>query len=581
MLGLVWKDEKGKIFLFLKSILAIIDSVSPLLFMIVPGLIINELTGSKQIRVLTVYLGILTIVPIFIHVLRTIIVRQIEKLSMSINLNIYKSFLAYYTNMDFGSVENPEIGLKQERAQTTLMKTQNIVNHVSGFFQAIIRLIAISSIIGTLNPILIALIICITYINSLITKVINKKIYIIGKKISEVNRYRESADFMLYMGDSYAKETRLFHLQSFLIDHYEQFAKKFNILQLRKHTFSSIPGLSASILNSVQQVILYIYLFVQVLKYGLSIGNMTIYLSAVVQLSGAIKEIFEFYQNLSNASLDIQETMEFMNMPLKQQSTGSLQPVFAERSIIEFRNVSFKYPGSETYAIKNMSITIRCGEKLCIVGTNGSGKSTFIKLLTRLYWPTEGEILLNGKNIYEYSYEEYQQLFSPVFQDFAGYFMPLRENIILNHKYDAKRLDDICRNNGLMDLVNKLPKGYDTQVGKWIDEDGIQPSGGEFQKIAIARAVYHDAPIFLLDEPTAALDPLIEYEIYKQFSDMISNKTAILITHRLSAVQLADKIGVFHKGQLMEYGTHAELYAKGGIYTEMFCKQAQFYKENV
>ena len=200
-----------------------------------------------------------------------------------------------------------------------------------------------------------------------------------------------------------------------------------------------------------------------------------------------------------------------------------------------------------------------------------------IKLLARLYWPTEGEILLNGINIYEYCYEEYQRLFSPVFQDFCEYYMPLRENIILNHEFDAKHLDDICRDSGLDNLVNKLPKGYDTQIGKWmINDDGIEPSGGESQKIAIARAIYHDAPIFLLDEPTAALDPLIEYEIYKQFSEMIADKTALLITHRLSAVQLADKIAVFDEGQLIEYGTHKQLYANGGKYAEMFDKQSQF-----
>ena len=227
-----------------------------------------------------------------------------------------------------------------------------------------------------------------------------------------------------------------------------------------------------------------------------------------------------------------------------------------------------------------MNIKILCNEKLCIVGANGSGKSTFIKLLARLYYPTEGEILLNGINIYEYDYKEYQRLFSPVFQDFCGYFMSLKDNIVLNKEYNQKKLDQICNKCGLTSLLNKLVKGYDTQIGKWIDDEGIQPSGGEFQKIAIARAIYNDAPMFLLDEPTAALDPLIEYEIYKQFSEMITNKTAILITHRLSAVHLADKVAVFENGELVEYGTHKQLYAKGDKYAEMFNKQAQFYRDD-
>lgn len=268
-------------------------------------------------------------------------------------------------------------------------------------------------------------------------------------------------------------------------------------------------------------------------------------------------------------------------MPLKQHNTGDKLPIFDNNSILEFRNVSFKYPGSDNFALKNMSIKIQSNEKLCIVGANGSGKSTFIKLLSRLYWPTEGEILLNGINIYDYSYEEYQRLFSPVFQDFCGYFLPLGYNIVLANEYNQMRLEEICKNSGLTNLVNRLPKGYDSEVGKWIDDEGIQPSSGEFQKIAIARAIYHNAPIFLLDEPTAALDPLIEYEIYKQFNEMITGKTAILITHRLSAVQLADKVAVFDEGQLIEYGTHKQLYESGGKYTEMFDKQAQFYRDRM
>ena len=402
--------------------------------------------------------------------------------------------------------------------------------------------------------------------------------YVIGKEISEADRYQSSANYMLYMV-MYAKEIRLFHLKTFLINHYEKFAKKYNSLKLKRHTVGMAPGIYASVLNFFQQVIIYVYLFISVLKYELPVGNMTIYLTAVGQLSSALNAISDSYLSLSKASLNVQETMDFMNMPLTQHCAGNETPIFDSSSILEFKNVSFKYPGSDNYAIKNMNITVHGNEKLCIVGANGSGKSTFIKLLARLYWPTEGEILLNGINIYNYNFEEYQRLFSPVFQDFCGYFMTLKDNIVLNEEYDIERLDKICYDIGLMNLINKLPKGYETQIGKWIDDEGIQPSGGEFQKIAIARAIYHNAPIFLLDEPTAALDPLIEYEIYKQFNEMITDKAAIIITHRLSAVHLADKVAVFDEGKLIEYGTHKELYANGGKYQEMFDKQAQFYRD--
>jgi ABC-type multidrug transport system fused ATPase/permease subunit len=227
-----------------------------------------------------------------------------------------------------------------------------------------------------------------------------------------------------------------------------------------------------------------------------------------------------------------------------------------------------------------MSITIRADEKLCIIGANGSGKSTFIKLLTRLYMPAEGEILLNGVNIYEYDYIKYQRLFAPVFQDFSRFVLSLKDNIVLTSEYNRERLEGIGAQSGLLPLIEKLPKGYDTQVSKQIDNEGFEPSGGEGQRIAIARAVYHGASIYLLDEPTAALDPLAEHAIYTQFNEMITDKTAVLITHRLSAVQLADKVAVFDKGALIEYGTHKQLYDNGGIYTEMYKKQAEFFVES-
>jgi ATP-binding cassette subfamily B protein len=197
-----------------------------------------------------------------------------------------------------------------------------------------------------------------------------------------------------------------------------------------------------------------------------------------------------------------------------------------------------------------------------------------------LYFPEKGEILLNGVNINEYDYLKYQRLFAPVFQDYITYSLPLKSNIMLADIENLDRLEDVCKKTGIIELVNKLPKGFETQVHKYIDEEGFDPSGGEGQRMAIARALYHDGSVFLLDEPTAALDPNAEYEIYTQFHNMIAGKCAVLITHRLSAVQLADKVAVFDDGHVAEYGTHTELYAKGGIYTEMFDKQAQFYRNN-
>lgn len=269
-----------------------------------------------------------------------------------------------------------------------------------------------------------------------------------------------------------------------------------------------------------------------------------------------------------------------MNIANMVETSGTLEPAFNKDSIIEFVDVSFKYPGSDTYILENFNFSVYGNERLCIVGENGAGKTTFIKLLCRLYVPTEGRILLNGIDIKEYNYRKYLDLFAPIFQDYARYYTTLEKNISLSNETERAKIDDACKQSGLTSFVDKLDKGYDTQIGKWIDPAGIDPSGGEDQRMAIARAIYHSAPIYLLDEPTASLDPNAEFEIYTRFNNMVANKTAILITHRLSAVQLVDKVAVFEKGTVVEYGTHAELYAKGGIYTEMFDKQAQFYRDS-
>ena len=199
--------------------------------------------------------------------------------------------------------------------------------------------------------------------------------------------------------------------------------------------------------------------------------------------------------------------------------------------------------------------------------------------MTRLYVPTDGEILLNGININEYDYREYCKLFAPVFQDFALYNITLGENIVMAEEYNRERLLSATRQSGLSAMVENTKYGYDTIIYKWFDEEGVEPSGGEGQRIAMARALYRGGSVYILDEPTAALDPNAEYEIYTQFNNMITDKCAVLITHRLSAVQLADMVAVFDDGHVAEYGTHAELYAKGGIYTEMFDKQAKFYRD--
>ena len=248
------------------------------------------------------------------------------------------------------------------------------------------------------------------------------------------------------------------------------------------------------------------------------------------------------------------------------------------RHVIEFKNVSFKYPRSENYVLRNVSIKIQSGEHLSIVGLNGAGKTTFIKLLCRMYDVTEGEILIDGVNIKEYSDEEYRKLFAVVFQDFKLFAFSLKENIVLGGEYDEDRFTESLKMSGLYEDAMKLEQGADTMIFKSYDEHGTELSGGQQQKTAICRALYKDAPIVILDEPTAALDPMAEYEIYRKFNDLVGGKTAIYISHRLSSCKFCDKIAVFSDDTIKEYGTHDELAnIENGIYARMYSVQAKYY----
>ena len=248
---------------------------------------------------------------------------------------------------------------------------------------------------------------------------------------------------------------------------------------------------------------------------------------------------------------------------------------------LEFRDVSFRYPNTEAYALRHVNLKFKIGEKLAVVGMNGSGKTTFIKLLCRLYDPTEGEILLNGVDIRKYDYREYQSIFSVVFQDFRLFAFPLGQNVAAGENYDRLKAEQCLREAGFGEQLDKMPRGLDTMLYHDFDKDGVEISGGEAQKIALARALYKDAPFIVLDEPTAALDPVSEYEVYNKFNEISGGKTAIYISHRLASCRYCHQILVFHEGAIIQRGSHEDLLAQSdGKYAELWEAQAQYYTKS-
>ena len=579
MFGRVWQYADGKHYVVTKTLVSALNALVPLAYTILPGLIINELTDGTGLRTVAVYVAVTAALPLILSVINAFGDTYMYKLSLNISLSFQEEFQRFSAAMDYDTIENPDIQVQRDRAQSTIESTLGMVDKPIRFVTSVIKMLAVSSAIFVLNPLIVLLIVVMIYINSLIAKKINAAAHAIGTELSDYDRKLFAPTYM-FDSYEYAKEVRMFGLISMLVDNYRSVKKEANVLEVKQYKANRMPSLSGAVVNFIQQLVVYAYTIFNVLRRGMAIGTMTIYLGMTAQFSDSLKAVFNTYISMTSDNFRIQELINFFKIPSRQRESGNNLPKFDKASVIEFKNVSFKYPGSDIYAIKNLNLKIGGNEKLCIVGINGAGKSTFIKLLTRLYMADEGEILLNGVNINEYDYEAYLRLFAPVFQDFVRYYFTLGRNITLTAPLDKEKLDKICDDCGLTELVGKLPKGYDTQVGKFVDDEGIEPSGGEDQRIAIARACYQGGYIYVLDEPTASIDPMAENEIYTQFHRMIQDHCAILITHRLSAVKLADNIAVFDGGSIAEYGTHAELYAKGGIYTEMFDRQAEFYRDN-
>ena len=323
-----------------------------------------------------------------------------------------------------------------------------------------------------------------------------------------------------------------------------------------------------------------VYIFACLKAWGgaFGIGSVTQYVGAATALAGNVAMFLETVNFISANAPFMEDTFRLLDTPNAMYQGSLTTEKRSDRQYhVEFRDVSFRYPGTENWALRHVNMKFKVGSRLAIVGENGSGKTTFIKLLCRLYDPQEGQILLNGIDIRKYNYRDYMDIFSVVFQDFQLLPQSLGANVAGSGSYDRERVKKALVDAGFEERMSAMPQGLDTQLYKDFAENGVEVSGGEAQKIAIARALYKDAPFIILDEPTAALDPMAEAEIYGKFNDIVTDKTAIYISHRLSSCKFCDEIAVFDRGQVVQQGTHDGLVEAEGKYRELWNAQAQYY----
>jgi ATP-binding cassette subfamily B protein len=425
---------------------------------------------------------------------------------------------------------------------------------------------------------IIVLIIISMLLNFKIVKNINKLHYNIYEENITANR------LVLYLRDSamdykISKDIRLFHMDTLLSDKIKENCQRFGSSYGFIATKAGKMTAQGGVLNNIILYVAYTVIGIKALLGLISVGNVLLLVSAVTVFNTAIVEIIS---NISSAAtqtkylalykqyLETTTNLYKGTLPIEKRDDGQYE--------FEFKNVSFHYPNNDEIIIKDISFKIKTGKKLAIVGPNGAGKTTFIKLLCRLYDPSEGEVLLNGIDIKKYDHKEYIDLMSIVFQDFKLFSTTIKENVKGGLDEIDEQIINYLDQSGFTERLEKLEKGIDTYLYSNFGENGIEISGGEAQKIAIARALYKDSPLVILDEPTSALDPISEYEIYTKFDTLVENKTSIYISHRMSSCRFCDHIIVFNKGEIIQSGHHEKLLSDAkGLYHKMWSAQAKYY----
>lgn len=426
----------------------------------------------------------------------------------------------------------------------------------------------------------VAFLIIFLYVNQRMTQKIQAKI---NKSVEERLPYTRKYDFYVdeYIGrEECGKTVRLFNQQSLLSETLNEIFKKVSKLLSRQTILEARMNQWAEGINVLISGMIYLLLGIMALKRVISVGSICLYAGCITNFLWHFQKWNQQVSLLKMNTKYVKQYLDFMDIKNKKyEGTLPVEKRDDDKFMIEFENVSFHYPGSEKNVLENFSIRFNIGERLAVVGRNGSGKTTFIKLLCRLYDPTEGRILLNGIYKKKYDYKEYLSLFSVVFQDFQIPAFTLGQAVAASQEYDEEHVNDAVKKAGLSSLAARMPYGNETYLTKEFDKTGVNISGGEAQKLAIARALYHDTPFVILDEPTAALDPIAEYEVYAKFDELIGTKTAVYISHRLSSCQFCNDILVIDDGKAVQRGSHEKLIDEEGLYAKLWKTQAKYYQK--
>ena len=564
------------------------DIVGTLLNSYAPKYVLSFIEDDLPFNTIIMYTVIICLIMMILDVISTTCYNSFEFEYRKTEGYVEKKRMDKLFHTDFKNMESPDFLDYAQRAKTALNRGKGFhgVLYQSRNFIAQGTLMILSAVlIGIQNLLMMIIFIVISFgivkISSFFTKRDKIKFSDAMAPTWRKMNYLESTT----KNFDFAKDIRLFNMSNAFFNQLSGVNETYKELNRKHHNRMVLWEVSLGSVLIVQKILMYTWLVYNVVTGAYQISDFVLYVGLVSTFHASVGYVNWIYSDMRTNSLMINDYRNFVDWKEDRETAdekdGHITEINLDKFEFRFENVSFKYPGHDNYVLKNVNLTIKNGAKLAVVGVNGAGKTTFIKLMMKLYEPSEGRILLNDVDIKEYNREEYFKLFSPVFQNVECFAMPIYQNISFaeEDKTDMNKINEVLEQSGLSEKINSYEKGIHTNLLKIFDKEGIDLSGGEKQRLAMARALYKDGKVVILDEPTAALDALAEDRMYREFENMIQGKTAVFISHRLGSTRFCDKIAMFEDGTIVEEGTHEELMAKNGKYAYMFGIQSQYYEK--